>query len=620
MAPKVVVVAEQGALYASGEALAWLTEALKLDVGGHNVAYDMACVMRTWPELTDAIFGAYVDGRVHDTMLLAQLHDIATIGNINGEYSLAALAKRFLKLELVKGEDTWRLRYAELDGVPLDLWPQAAKDYALADADVTQQLADILPRSWAGGADEARAAFWLRLCTNNGLRTDGAAIDALASRFAAQLELDCSVIEAAGLLVKGVKRTKLAQQRLEAYGVEVPRTPTGKPQLTPESVAGLNDPTLESFVRYGRASGVVKALDKLRAGAGDVPIHPEYRSLLVTGRAASGGGQAGINIQNLRREEGFRECFVADPGCALVSVDYAQLELCTLAQACYSLFGQSRLRERINAGEDVHLSMAKLIAPEDPKKYRTLAKCCSFGYPGGLGEDKFIFWARTAYGVRIEPSVWSTKQREGFTWIPQEWLPKSVRPEQTIEPLPWWKAPDMKQPLHLTHDLPGLYCKTLSAGHLRSLWLQADPVMKDFFAYVSQRCKAGGTIQLPSLGRVRGRCNYGEACNYFFQGTAAVGAKRAGFELTRRMHADRSSAMCGGRVLAFVHDEVIAQFRLEQLDAAAREMAAVMCEVMQSITPDVTIRAEPAAMLRWTKKAEAVYDQNGRLIPWSTNS
>ncbi len=57
---------------------------------------------------------------------------------------------------------------------------------------------------------------------------------------------------------------------------------------------------------------------------------------------------------NLPRKDGIRRLVIAPPGKVLVAIDFCQVELCTLAQYCYTTFGHSKLREVINAGVDVH--------------------------------------------------------------------------------------------------------------------------------------------------------------------------------------------------------------------------------------------------------------------------
>jgi hypothetical protein len=83
------------------------------------------------------------------------------------------------------------------------------------------------------------------------------------------------------------------------------------------------------------------------------PICPNTNSLLETCRASYRS-----LVQLIPRDGGVRECFVARPGTVWCSVDYGALELSTLAQVCLWKVGYSRMAERINADEDLHLSFA----------------------------------------------------------------------------------------------------------------------------------------------------------------------------------------------------------------------------------------------------------------------
>jgi hypothetical protein len=42
-----------------------------------------------------------------------------------------------------------------------------------------------------------------------------------------------------------------------------------------------------------------------------------------------------------------------------------------------------------------------------------------------------------------------------------------------------------------------------------------------------------------------------------------------------------------------------------------------MIEVYSRYTPDVRITADAHLMDRWSKSAEAVHDERGKLVPWS---
>jgi DNA polymerase I-like protein with 3'-5' exonuclease and polymerase domains len=108
-------------------------------------------------------------------------------------------------------------------------------------------------------------------------------------------------------------------------------------------------------------------------------------------------------------------------------------------------------------------------------------------------------------------------------------------------------------------------------------------------------------------GRVRGGVSYTQARNTPFQGLSADGAKLALFELIQ----------AGYRVVAFVHDEVVIEIP-EDVDhaAEARYIESLMNLSMQCVTGDVPVTCEYALCRRWSKKARACFDREGRLVPW----
>ena len=101
---------------------------------GHNIAYDFGVVCAEWPELIPLVFAALDADGVSDTLIRHMLHDIAK-GTVSPG-SLADLSEKYLGKHLEK-ENTWRLRYWELDGRPLASWPPEALEYARKDAETT---------------------------------------------------------------------------------------------------------------------------------------------------------------------------------------------------------------------------------------------------------------------------------------------------------------------------------------------------------------------------------------------------------------------------------------------------------------------------------------------------
>ena len=92
-----------------------------------------------------------------------------------------------------------------------------------------------------------------------------------------------------------------------------------------------------------------------------------------------------------------------------------------------------------------------------------------------------------------------------------------------------------------------------------------------------------------------------------FQGLASDGAKLALYELNR----------AGYRVVAFIHDEVLVEVpERDDYREPAEDISRIMIAAMKQVCPDVEIRTEFAVMRRWDKAAKAVYDAQGRLIPF----
>ena len=157
-------------------------------IGGANLVYDLGCFAAHDPRLLKPIFDALDADRFTSTDIIEALHDnarglmfVEANGTPFGRYSLGQLEARYLSIDRSEekhGENAWRLRYAELDGVPLEQWPQEAIDYPRRDAQgtydvLTRQLYDEGRQNLQCVPDEMRAAWALRLASIWGMRTDG---------------------------------------------------------------------------------------------------------------------------------------------------------------------------------------------------------------------------------------------------------------------------------------------------------------------------------------------------------------------------------------------------------------------------------------------------------------
>lgn len=637
----------------------------------HNGVFDMAVACAFRPSLVPLVFKAYEEDRIRCTKIRQELIDIAlgrkTINSnlvlfdeekgdwIRLEYSLAALMMRhFGKDRSVEKSDpkAWRLRYSELDDVPIKYWPKAAADYAIEDsedaldlywkqAEQARKLGILSDVETGGLVDEGnqnRAHWSLHLASVWGMRTDPESVDKLEAKLLkAQAATRKRLIKAGFLKKKTATKKEREEGKIDLYengkamrwsknmqriGMYIERwnkrhkretvyTEADKPRIaTDKDTLTLTGSRLLKALSDG--GGVDKILTTyvpaLKHGR-KFPITARFNVLVNSGRTSC----SQPNLQNQptgRRVGGTRECFVARPGYAYVSVDYKTQELKALAQICLWLFGRSRMAEVINAGRDLHLAMAasllkvsyeeidaaknetdkfkkdkafdeKLVldfaakigvecqevketakeVSKRIKRARDCAKVANFGFPGGLGAQSLVDYARAGYGVDIELGY---------------------------------------------------------AYELKREWLATWPEMQQYFNYVSAQIGFDGNAKVRQFwsNRVRGGVGYCDGCNTFFQGLSADCSKRALFRISKEMYCDVNSPLFGSRIVAFIHDEFFAEVPLNKLHDAAWRMAEIACQAMKEICPDVLIEAEPAACLRWYKEAELVTDNEGKLIPW----
>lgn len=440
------------------------------------------------------------------------------------------------------------------------------------------------------------------------------------------------------------------QELYETHAGRVPleRTPTGQVKNVEQNAIRTKDPVLLAAVEYSRADRILKDLDKYEAGV-KTPVNVRVNGMAETGRTTSGGGESRLNDQNYRREYGFRECFIPRKGCVFASIDFSQIELCSLAQVQYAWFGRSALGDAINARRDCHVVFAAMLlgltydeaaakkkqGDKQLKEYRQLAKAFGFGRPGGLAELKFIEWASAAYGVEIPFSEWGTAQAPGFVEIPEEHQPGTVwvhrLPPELQEQAQRARGRDGK-PLQYHYDgdpdgwlrisarwlrnLTGkVYAKENTYAHLNSRFLQTFPELLEYHSKIKDMVKAqSGTIVQEQSGRVRAGCRFTQAANSFFQGLTADGATAALFDVWDACF-DPSSPLYRCRVVWFVHDEIGLEAQEEKLTDACEEASRLMVAAMKRFTPDVFIEAQPAACRRWTKAADEPRYCDGKLVP-----
>ena len=649
----------------------------------HVAPFDLGVLCAERPSLIGPVFKALQDGRVVDTRIREMLVKIALgelreVGGRRPRFDLNSVSTSYGLLDRSaekKGEDIWRLRYNELDGVPLSEWPEDAVQYAIDDASGaltvailqapahrtrrTEKLLDITTRR--GGVvnelPQLRAAWVLYLKSLWGMRVDGdlhgeweQEIDEAVSR-AKAIGRKAGFVRANGKLDKKALQTFVARD-FEARGKPHPLTPkgvelaaqTGETPRDLKYVSVTKDTLLEcrrlqieyqgekvpALQLWGETAFMLRMRSTYVTPASlgiDFPLHYDYNVLVATGRTSG----RNPNMQNPPRAGKFRELFVPRPGMVFSSVDYAAEELRTLAQLHYWWFGRSALREAFLVGEDPHAMFGALLAgvgyatfktwkrstdkalQKQFKNLRQAAKAANFGYPGGLGASRFVDFASNTYRVDLAEVAVLT----GYA---------SELPPEDSEP---------------RHELALEY-----ARHLKKRWLQQWPEAGDYMQFINGELQTADTFTYvqPVSWRQRGGCDYNSGNNSGFQGLAADAAKEAMWRLSILCYVPKTEALeilmglpwvptpqgalaptyedinrwsdvlYGCRPVLFIHDEIVVEGPEATAHLWAPAQAEVMSAAAQLFTPDVPQVAEEAIMPRWYKGAEPVWaDAEGQL-------
>lgn len=340
--------------------------------------------------------------RMHDTVIPAKLADPASTGadpdlkrlaaNVLREHAVSPRADK-VRAELFKA-GKWltntkvttpldRSGWAQVDPRSVAMVRYAASD-VLDDAAIARRLPEIptaiLERERLAQRMTARVA-------HRGLRIDGEHVSRLLPP-----QREALAAAAERLRAYGVENPGSDQQVGAAavqLGAQLPRTKTGRPSVA----AGVLEPLakLESdlgeFVRarlaYQKAEtaiGLFLEPYHLLVEHGDGRARPTVYTLSAdTGRMSC----VRPNLQQVPREGGFRACITADPGTALISADFASVELRVAA----ALSGDANLRAILDdPARDVHMEIARVaFGPNAAKPERYMAKRKVFGRIYGQG-------------------------------------------------------------------------------------------------------------------------------------------------------------------------------------------------------------------------------------------
>ena len=593
----------KGEIFDRTDGIAWFSKHIgKVRLVGHNVFFDLGVLLREAPELTNRVFSALDKDLITDTMVRDKI-----IANEEGtlsirRFSLAACVKARLGKHVEK-EDTWRMRYAELDGIPIDEWPEDAKQYAINDSVVTKELYDRQGKVHEE-YEQVRATWALYTCSIEGLRTDRDAVSKLKPRLESEYQKHKEVAKKAGFIreygvhycretgaivsgtheeLKALRKEKkitktlksqagsrnLAAVRYEIkkYFLKPPMTNTGSISTAREVLESCGkDTPLYSLSEMGKIEKLLKTYVPVLEQGTKVPINPSYNSILETFRTSC----RNPSVQVLPRVGGIRECFVPRSEHLYVFCDYDTLELRALAQILLDLGFKSVMAKVLKQGRDLHLALAadmlripyeeaqKRLENNDPEieKMRQMSKVPNFGFPGGMGSAALVNYAK---GMNI-----------------------NIKPKE--------------------------------AEALKKEYMSVWPEMRNYFNHCNSLVKnKNTTVDFIRSGYKRKGVTFTSTCNGFFQHLAAMGAKSALYKVVNECYTGYSK-LRGCKPVLFLHDEIAIEAPEKKASNAAKRLQEVMVSEMSKWIPDIPITCEPVLLRRWYKGAKPLYI-DGELVP-----
>lgn len=633
----------------AGEAFYEMGQACDVMVA-HNLAFDTAVAIENGWQDHGSVMDYIECGIYRDTMVREMLLAIAFDRYYYDDrvqqktaFSLAALAyvylgkdrsedKAYIDLEgNIKGDpNSWRIRYAELDGVAVHKWPTKAQAYAIEDAVdardifILQGSPKAVPEGTVVTTDgnvvneraQTQAAHVLHWMAKNGPEADPEAVDAFEAEVQKQADAADVAAKAAGFL--RVNKCKLCEGTGMMGSVPALRPCyecKGDPEYLPPRArvpygkTTLHKARLQAWVKHSLGDftpmtdpsskypqGQVKtdadtlrltAVPLLHAYAEGLEAKKDLSTYVPILRRAIGhrllsrpnvlvrSGRTSWkdpNLQNPTGRAGFRECFEAPEGKVFCSTDYNTVELVTLAQTCLDWFGWSRMADAINAGKDLHLAFGAdmMQIPYDEAKERK---------------------------AKGDPAV---KEARTNAKVANFGFPGGLGVKTLVE---------YAQGFGVTLDFN-------TAQDLRDQWRASWPEMELYFETMSSMANNGlpdaegrerFAIKQEGTGRIRGGAHYTSACNTQFQGRAADLIKQAAWKLHRLCYCDRTSVLYGVRMWALIHDEILFVGPSATAHLWGPETRRVMVEEGKVFVPDVALNAEEALMRRWSKKAEPAY-------------
>lgn len=584
----------------------------------HNAVFECGVIITHYPELAEQTFEALDNGLIYCTKINESLWNIQREKSIHG-LTLAGLVQHYFATDISagKGEDAWRMRYSELDGIPIKEWPKEAVEYAIDDSIWAYK---IYNRQQPIHQELAlKSAVYLNLMGAQGFNIDQDRVLLLEKEIWAYLTPRYDFLVAEGFCdyiskqKQPRKQVKKLKEYVESLNLDLMYTDKGGTATSGEALESYltqkEDTVLRAFSELSKYEKILTSYIKNLKGA--KKIFSQYSTTLNTGRTSSSGSKlfSSVNIQQMPRGvEGVtydvRNCFIPRPGFKICSIDYSGLELCSAAHQLYSTLGYSYMRDALNEGDkptDMHSKLAAkfkkmpyeefMLRKAEFKEDRQKAKPINLGFPGGIGYDtmRHLMWRD---GIKTKYKILEKAKRKNDLYY---YLTNLAMPDLRIKRLNKNEFGLVQDELVMLKryifDLYPDLEQFLKETHNKFLTGKVRYKKNDFGEWEEEPM-----YMYDTHGFKRDWCTYTALCNGFLMQTpSAIGAQKAVNAVCRKFY------KCPDIIpQAFIHDEIVFEVNPNRIDLID-EAADIMISEMQTVLSSVRVAVEASMSDYWQK-------------------
>ncbi len=591
----------------------------------HNAVFECGVIVTHFPELAQQVFDALDNELIYCTKVNELLWNVQREKAIM-KLTLASLVSYYFKKDIsaTKTADAWRLRYSELENIPISEWPEEASKYAIDDsiwAYKIWQHQSPIPQSLA-----LKSAVYLNLMGAEGFAINQERVLLLEKEIWEYLTPRYDLLVEKGFcdyLPNGAPRKKIKnlKEYIESLDIDLQTTLKGSTAVSNEALASYltqkDDEILKAFSELSKYEKILTTyISRLK---GSEKIYSQYSTTKNTGRTSSSSSSLfdSVNIQQIPRTVeavtyDVRNCFIPRKGFKICSIDYSGLELCSAAHQLYTTLGYSYMRDALNEGDkptDMHSKLAAKIKGISYKEFmehkseykdaRQKAKPINLGFPGGIGYDtmRHLMWKD---GIKTTYNILETaKRKSDLQYFLYHLQAPDIRIKRTnkheyvlvqdelvvLKKYIFDLYPELEQFLKETHN-KFLTGKTKYVKNEFDEWEEEPMYMYDIYGFK------------------RDWCTYTALCNgYLMQTPSAIGAQKAVNAICRKFYNSPDIIP-----QAFIHDEIVFEVRDGRTDLI-EEASNIMMDEMQTVLSTVRISVEASLSDYW-QKADGYWTQS----------